>query len=107
MKATTPFLNQIVLVNQAKKLTPADRAAVKQYLAQRWMRVAPSERGRVLAGAAGMLIHYGWPAHITALVLRLIVSGVTADDDLLTRAWLDRRIKDSPALQEAIRSYAL
>ncbi len=107
MKATTLFLNQIVLVNQAKKLTPKDRAAVQAYLRQRWTRVAPSERGRVLAGAASMLTPYGWPAHITALVLRLIVSGVTADDDLLTRAWLDRRVKGSPSLQEAIRVYVL
>ncbi len=107
MKATTVFLNQIVLVNQPRKLTPADRAAVKQHLVQRWTRTAPSERGRVFAGAAGTLAHYGWPAHITALILRLIVSGVTPDDDLLTRAWLDRRIKDSPSLQEAIGSYVL
>lgn len=63
---------------------------MKQYLLQRWRRTAPSERGRVLAGVAGTLAHYGWPAHITALVARLIAEGVGAKDELLARAWVER-----------------
>ncbi len=107
MKATTALLNEIVLINQGRKLTPKDRSAVQQYLVQRWERVHPAERGRLLAEAATLLTHYGWWDRLTLLVVRLIAEGVEGKDELLARAWVDRHTPGQPVLQEVIRPYQL
>ncbi len=107
MKATTQFLNEIVLVNQPRKLTPVDRSAVRQHLLQRWMRTPKAERDLLFNDAAKLLAHYGWPTHITALVLRLIINGVTGNDDLLARAWAERRLNTHDAHRQAIARYGL
>ncbi len=107
MKATTQFLNEIVLVNQPTKLTPKDRSAVRQYLLQRWGRTPPSEREQVFAEAVKGLTHYEWPPHVAELVVRLIATGVTDDDDILARAWRDRRDTPHEALRQAIARYDL
>ncbi len=107
MKATTAFLNEIVLINQPRKLTPQDRAAVRQYLRQRWDRTSPAGRDLLLTEATHLLAHYGWRDRLTRLVVRLIAEGVGGKDELLARAWRDRRTKGQPLLQEAIGRYAL
>ena len=107
MKATTALLNEIVLINQGRKLTSQDRAAVRQYLLQRWERTSPAGRDRLLAEAAGLLAHYGWRDRLTLLVVRLIAEGVGGKDELLAQAWVERRRKDQPRLQEAIARYRL
>ncbi|MDP9471143.1 MAG: hypothetical protein M3Q71_10830 [Chloroflexota bacterium] len=107
MKATTAFLNQIVLINQPRKLTPQDRSAVRQYLRQRWDRTSPAGRDLLLAEAAGLLTHYGWRDRLTQLVVRLIAEGVGSRDEVLAQAWRDRQTKGQPLLQEAIARYQL
>ncbi len=107
MKATTAFLNEIVLINQGRKLTPQDRAAVQRYLLQRWGRTSPAGRDRLLAEAAGLLTRYGWRDRLTLLVVRLIVEGVGSQDELLAWAWLERHVKGQPRLQEAVARYGL
>ncbi len=107
MKATTTFLNEIVLINQGRKLTSQDRAAVRQYLLQRWGRTSPAGRDLLLAEAAGLLAHYGWRDRLTVLVVRLIAEGVGSKDELLARAWVGRHTKGQPLLQEAITRYRL
>ncbi len=107
MKATTAFLNEIVLINQPRKLTPQDRAAVRQYLRQRWDRTSPGGRDLLLTEATHLLTHYGWRDRLTRLVVRLIVEGVGSNDDLLAQAWRDRQTKGQPLLQEAIARYGL
>ena len=107
MKATTAFLNEIVLINQRRKLTSQDRAAVRQYLLQRWERTAPAGRDLLLAGAATLLAHYGWRDRLTLLVVRLIAEGVGDKDELLARAWVERHRKGHPLLREAIARYQL
>ncbi len=76
IKVTTAFLNEIVLINQGRKLSPQDRAAVQRYLLQRWARTSPAGRGLLLADAAGLLPHYGWRDRLTVLVVPLIAEGV-------------------------------
>ena len=107
MKATTSFLNEIVLINQGRKLTSQDRAAVRQYLLQRWNRTSPAGRDLLLAEAAGWLTHYGWRDRLTLLVVRLIAEGVGGTDEVLARAWQERSRKDQAVLQEAIARYQL
>ncbi len=107
MKATTAFLNEIVLINQPRKLSPKDRAAVRQYVLQRWGRVPPARRGLLLTEAAGLLTHYGWRDRLTLLVVRLIAEGVGSRDELLAQAWRDRHTKGQPRLQEAVVRYQL
>ncbi len=107
MKATTAFLNEIVLINQPRKLTPQDRAAVRQYILQRWGRTSPAGRDLLLAEATGLLAHYGWRDRLTMLVVRLIAEGVGRQDELLARAWVERHVKGQPRLQEAIARYGL
>ncbi len=107
MKATTALLNEIVLINQPRKLTPQDRAAVRQYLRQQWDRTSPAGRDLLLTEATHLLAHYGWRDRLTRLVVRLIAEGVGGHDELLARAWRDRRTKGQPLLQEAIGRYAL
>ncbi len=107
MKATTALLNEIVLINQSRKLTSQDRAAVRQYLAQRWGQTSPAGRDLLLAEAAGLLTHYGWRDRLTLLVVRLIAEGVGSRDELLAQAWRDRHTKGQPRLQEAVVRYQL
>ncbi len=102
MKATTALLNEIVLINQGRKLTSRDRAAVR-----RWGRLHPAEQGRLVAEAAGLLAHYGWRDHLTLLVVRLIAEGVGSQDELLARAWVERHTKGQPRLREVIARYQL
>ncbi len=106
-KATTAFLNEIVLIHQPRKLTPQDRAAVRQYLLQRWERTSQAGRDLLLAEAAGLLAHYGWRDQLTQLVVRLIAEGVGNRDQLLAQAWVDRHTKGQPLLQQAITQYQL
>ncbi len=107
MKATTNFLNETVLINQPRKLTPRDRAAVRQYLVQRWGRTSPAGRDLLLAEAAGLLAHYRWRDQLTMLVVRLIAEGVRSRDELLAQAWVERHTLGQPLLQEAIVRYKL
>jgi len=96
MKATTVFLNQIVLAHQPQKITSEDRAAVWQLVDAQLGRTPASERGRLLTSAAALLDHRGWPEDVAALVVRLITYGVGADDTLLVNAYQDRHLRRSP-----------
>jgi len=96
MKATTAFLNRTVLAHQPQKLTGEDRAAVWRFLNSRMYRTPVAERGPMLASAAALLDHRGWPEDVANLVVRLITFGVGADDYVLVKAYQDRHLRRSP-----------
>ncbi len=79
-KATTAYLNATVLVDQERKLTPDDRRSVRAHLDRRWGHLPAASREEALVDGAGLLAHYGWPADVTARVVRLIAFGRHHED---------------------------